>query len=64
MTCSRSSATKKKQAMRVGKGIATKNPIYTSVIQVHEAFDEGKQLQEIYSMLKQRASYKDTPERK
>ena len=50
--------------MRVGKGIATKNPMYTSVIQVQEAFDDGKQSQEIYSMLEQRASYEDTPERK
>jgi len=30
---------------------------YTSVIQVHEVFDEGKLSQEIYSMLEQRASY-------
>ena len=58
-----STLTKKKQAIRVGKGIATKNPIYTSVIQVHEAFHDCKQSQEIYSMLKQRASYEDTPER-
>jgi len=57
-----STPTKKKQAMRVGKGIATKNPMYTSVIQVQEAFDDIKQLQEIYSMPEQRASYKDTPE--
>ena len=50
--------------MRVCKGIATKNPMYTSVIQVQEAFDDGKQLQEIYCILEQRASYEDTPERK
>ena len=59
-----STPTKKKRAMRVGKGIATKNPMYTSVIQVQEAFGDGKQSQEIYSMLQQRASYEDTPERK
>jgi hypothetical protein len=59
-----STPTKKKRAMRVGKGIATKNPMYTSIIDVHEAFDDGKQSQEVYSMLEQRASYEDTPERK